>query len=206
MTDEIKVQKPFWKRWWFIGLVILLLIGGLARMGKNSRPAVSERPTTTSTASTPTATPTDAGTASEPTREATDGLGVGRSKFTPVLEHDDVGFTFHEGAAVDGLPNWVGSSRVVKGGVVQMVGDPDNLHKVSAVAIARSGEQENALSVLMVVTVANITDPEIGAWVKKQIKEHDFQKSFSESKRFDRAKVKLRYDYGEQFAVDIEAR
>lgn len=205
MTEEAKVQKPFWKRWWFIGLVILLLIGGLARMGKNSRPAISEQSTTTASTPTATPTPTDAATTSEPTPESA-GLGVGRNKFTPVLEHKEVGFTFREGAAVDGLPNWVGSSRVVKGGVVQMVGDPDNLQKINATAIARSGEQDNALSVLMVVTVANITDPEIGAWVKEQIKNHDFQKSFSESKRFDRAQVKLRYDYGEQFAVDIEAR
>lgn len=200
-------KKPLWKRWWFIGLIALLIIGGLARMGKKTTPAdPSSTPTSVEKGSAPQ-TDSTADKAPEPAKKQK-GLGVGRSKFASVLESDEVGFAFREGKEIDGMPNWIGTSEKLKGGIVQMLGNPSDLNKISATAIARSGTQDNALSVMMVVAVANITNEQIGDWVKGEIKKQTFQESFTERESFPDAYVKMTYEKETlpMLILEIEAR
>ncbi len=129
----------------------------------------------------------------EPEKEIVEiGIGVSRKSIIDILEKPDIGFSFSEGTPVNGQENYVGQKG---GNVVQLLGKANNLSEASIIALLGVDVGENMLSLVRVVSFANIIDSNSVDWVTNEFQKitADMTKSYSNTKVFDKKLFKVSF-------------
>jgi len=171
---------------------------------KEEEPATQNEGVTNETVTTEQVNEEQA-TNEEKTETLPNGLNMSRADIVTVLEKPAIGFSFEEGAPVNGQENFVANKG---GSIVQLLGPSKNLQEASIIALLGNDAGENMTTLAMVIVFANVIDQSSVNWISSEFEKvaSSPTKEYSNSKVFGDKIFKIQFtpsDFFNSFSLIV---
>ena len=179
-STQRTAKKAVYKKWW-VWVIAILVIAGIAGQGKKSPAEASTETTSTTTESTASA-PTPAETVAATSANSSSGIGVTRSHIIKTL-----GFKFEKQADVKGMENYTFENSAL---MYQILGPESSVSEASlTMAFDMSNNEKAQAAGTLLGVLAKAVCPDSQPWLQTAIK--DAMTSGTTSKTFGNIKATL---------------